>query len=189
MIAKDSIGILNLVNAKLAFIVQSGTKARIIDKGFLTSEVRILEGNHFGRSGFLPSEFLVAIDAVKEEQEQQQLERLNQIEAAEKKQLEEQKQQEQMNLEIARRKEANEALRKAAQEAREREKMLEKERLDKKAAEDEDKANELLKHAKRWLNEGNKELAVIRLKDLLKRFPESKAAPEGRQLLEKIEGK
>lgn len=54
----------------------------------------------------------------------------------------------------------------------------------KEAVEYEDKANELLKHAKRWLAEGDKELAKKRLQDLLKRFPNSKASPEAKKLME-----
>jgi len=51
----------------------------------------------------------------------------------------------------------------------------------------ESKAAELLKHAKRWLDEGNKELAITRLKDLLKRFPESNSVAEAKKLLEALE--
>lgn len=58
----------------------------------------------------------------------------------------------------------------------------------KKLEEDESKAAELLKHAKRWLDEGNKEHAITRLRDLLKRFPKSKSAPEAEKLLKGIEG-
>lgn len=39
--------------------VKSGTKAQLIKAGFIKHEVRILEGDHFGGSGFVPHEFLV----------------------------------------------------------------------------------------------------------------------------------
>jgi hypothetical protein len=46
------------------------------------------------------------------------------------------------------------------------------------------KAAELLKHAKRWQSEGNKEIAVQRLEELLRRFPKSKVAGEAKKMLE-----
>lgn len=56
-----------------------------------------------------------------------------------------------------------------------------KERAEAKA---EETAADLLKSAKRWLDEANnKELARERLQDLLKRFPKSKVAPEAEKML------
>jgi hypothetical protein len=51
---------------------------------------------------------------------------------------------------------------------------------------DEDRAAELLKAAKRWLSEGDKELALRRLDELLKRFPKSAVAEEAKELREKV---
>jgi hypothetical protein len=53
----------------------------------------------------------------------------------------------------------------------------------------EEKANDLLKTAKRWLSDGgtsSNEIAGKKLAELLNRFPDSKAAKEGRELLEKL---
>lgn len=68
----------------------------------------------------------------------------------------------------------------------EREKSLKASNADaaklKAASEAEEKAADLLKHAKRWLAEGEKDLARQRLTELLRRFPDSKVAPEAKKL-------
>lgn len=56
----------------------------------------------------------------------------------------------------------------------------------KEAAKDEDRAAELLKAAKRWLSEGDKELALRRLDELLKRFPKAAVAEEAKKLKDEI---
>ena len=56
--AKDAIGFRQMFLSGQAFAVQSGTDVLVIDRGFLTSEVRILAGPHAGKSGFVPSDFL-----------------------------------------------------------------------------------------------------------------------------------
>lgn len=58
---------------------------------------------------------------------------------------------------------------------------------EKAVAKDEDRAAELLKAAKRWLSEGDKELALRRLDELLKRFPKSKVAAEARKMRGELE--
>jgi len=72
--AKDEVGIKKMVLSGLAFVVPSGTKARIISKGFMTSEVRIMEGERFGKSGFLPSEYLAVYEKREEPERKQPVE-------------------------------------------------------------------------------------------------------------------
>lgn len=58
--AGDTEGALGLVLAGRAFLVDSDVQARIIDTGIFSSEVRILEGDQYGKSGWLPVEFIHA---------------------------------------------------------------------------------------------------------------------------------
>jgi hypothetical protein len=53
-------------------LVASGTKCRFADPGFFTHEVRIDEGPHRGRYGFVPSEFVKTITAEQQRQENEQ---------------------------------------------------------------------------------------------------------------------
>ncbi|TFZ82127.1 hypothetical protein [Candidatus Macondimonas diazotrophica] len=52
-IAKDYLGMAQMEASGSLFSVPSGTKARIIDRGFERRLVRIMEGKHFGRSGWV----------------------------------------------------------------------------------------------------------------------------------------
>lgn len=61
-----------------------------------------------------------------------------------------------------------------------------KNKAEKAAIEDEEKADFLLKSAKRWLDENNKEVAERRINELLQRYPKSKSVAEAKKLLEKI---
>jgi hypothetical protein len=54
-IAEDLIGIAQLVADGVAFTVPSGTAALVIDRGFEKRRVRILEGEHAGRTGWVTS--------------------------------------------------------------------------------------------------------------------------------------
>jgi hypothetical protein len=56
--AKDHIGMLELLSAGKMFIVPAGTKVLVIDSSWAIREVRILEGDAFGRTGWLPYEWL-----------------------------------------------------------------------------------------------------------------------------------
>jgi hypothetical protein len=53
-------------------LVANGTKCRFADPGFFTHEVRIDEGPHRGRYGFVPSEFVKTITAEQQHQENEQ---------------------------------------------------------------------------------------------------------------------
>lgn len=56
--AGDEDGINQLILNDLVFLVPSGTEVLLIDGGLFRSEVRIKEGKHKGRSGWIPSEWL-----------------------------------------------------------------------------------------------------------------------------------
>ena len=56
--AKDEAGVAQLVLQGKVTVIKAGTRAKIIKRGFLTSEVRILQGDHAGESGIVDSEHL-----------------------------------------------------------------------------------------------------------------------------------
>jgi|GEM_PF-6442092 len=58
-IADDSFGQAELLINDQIFTVPSCTKARVIDRKFATSRVRILEGEHIAEAGWLPYEFAI----------------------------------------------------------------------------------------------------------------------------------
>lgn len=51
--AKDYLGMAKMEAEGRLFTVTSGTKARVISRGFEKREVRIMEGPHFGKSGWV----------------------------------------------------------------------------------------------------------------------------------------
>ena len=54
-VAKDYLGMAKMESRGRLFRVPSGTKARVIDIGFEKREVRVMEGEHFGQSGWATS--------------------------------------------------------------------------------------------------------------------------------------
>lgn len=56
--AKDTVGFTSLIIAGRVFQVSPDTKVLVLDPGFLTTEVRILEGKHAGKSGLVPAEWV-----------------------------------------------------------------------------------------------------------------------------------
>ena len=56
--ARDDIGLTNMVLDGRAALIRSGTRCRVIDPGFLTYELRILEGDYAGQSIHVASEFV-----------------------------------------------------------------------------------------------------------------------------------
>lgn len=54
--ARDEAGIKDMISSGAAFVVQDGTKAKIIDNGILVIEVRIEDGSHSGKSGWISRE-------------------------------------------------------------------------------------------------------------------------------------
>ncbi len=54
-IAEDYLGMAQMEASGRLFRVPSGTKAHVIDTGFEKREVRIMDGEHFGRSGWVTS--------------------------------------------------------------------------------------------------------------------------------------
>ncbi len=57
-VAKDYIGMLELQASGRVFTVPNVTKVLVIDSSFASREVRILEGDAFGKAGWLPYEWL-----------------------------------------------------------------------------------------------------------------------------------
>jgi transposase-like protein len=194
-VAQDQLGIAEMLFDGRVMSVEVGTLVKVIDLGLFTTEIRILEGKHAGRSGFLPSEFVVSknlreelrkkIDTHKKELADS-IAQLDKIEETER--LEKQKRQLEKEREIAK---AKEEQRLKELELREKEimdKILAEEKAKNKLKEEnESKAHELLKHAKRWLNEEqNKEIAIRRLEELLRRFPDSSVAEEAKKMHNEI---
>lgn len=58
-IANDRLGVAQMVLNGEGFLVQSGTKILVIDSTTFQRKVRILEGEHFGRSGWVPYEWVI----------------------------------------------------------------------------------------------------------------------------------
>jgi len=56
--AKDYIGVAQMEALGKLFVVSNGTKVLVIDRHTFSREVRILEGNATGKSGWLPYEWL-----------------------------------------------------------------------------------------------------------------------------------
>lgn len=56
--AKDDIGFAQLVQSGQVLMIPSGTRVKLIDAGVMSHTVRILEGDHFGESGWVPVEFV-----------------------------------------------------------------------------------------------------------------------------------
>lgn len=57
--ARDSLGIMEMVLHQRAYAIERGTRGRLIGPGFLTKEVRIQSGPHFGKAVIVSSEFVV----------------------------------------------------------------------------------------------------------------------------------
>jgi hypothetical protein len=57
-VAKDSLGIGEMVLGGKAYAMKNCTKIKLIGATFTTREVRILEGESFGKSGWAPMEWV-----------------------------------------------------------------------------------------------------------------------------------
>jgi hypothetical protein len=57
-IAKDKIGIANLIMTGRIFSVDNNTKALVIDKTFTKTKVRVLEGKNIGMAGWVAHKFV-----------------------------------------------------------------------------------------------------------------------------------
>ncbi len=60
-IADDKLGYSQMLGDGKLFIVDNGTKVKVIDIGFGKTEIRILEGEHLGKSGWIAYEFVIQI--------------------------------------------------------------------------------------------------------------------------------
>ena len=58
-VARDSIGYAEVYSEGRAFQVESNTKILIIDITFGSNQVRILEGDYYGKTGWVPYEWVV----------------------------------------------------------------------------------------------------------------------------------
>jgi len=56
--ANDEMGVQDLLYSGKLFYVPSGTKVLILDVSWGAHKVRILEGDKYGKTGWLPSEYL-----------------------------------------------------------------------------------------------------------------------------------
>ena len=56
--AKDAIGLRVMEMRGRIFVVPAGTEGLLLEGGVFTSRVRIMSGNHYGKAGYLPSEFV-----------------------------------------------------------------------------------------------------------------------------------
>ena len=56
--SKDNLGLAKMIMKGQLLDIAPGTKCRVINTGFLTDEVRIMEGAHVGESGFVAHEFI-----------------------------------------------------------------------------------------------------------------------------------
>jgi hypothetical protein len=56
--ANDELGLAGLIARGEVRVIKSGTAAKIIDTAFFTVKVRILEGDHVGRAGWIYREFV-----------------------------------------------------------------------------------------------------------------------------------
>jgi hypothetical protein len=58
-VAKDNVGLAQLVLTGEAFMVNNCTKVKVIDSAMFLRQVRILEGEQFGEAGWLPYEWVI----------------------------------------------------------------------------------------------------------------------------------
>jgi len=58
LMAKDTMGISNLLSNQKVFLVKEGTKVLVIDRAYGIRNVRIMEGVNTGKTGWLPYEWL-----------------------------------------------------------------------------------------------------------------------------------
>lgn len=60
LVADDKLGYSQMLGAGKLFIVDNGTAVKVISIGLFKREVRILEGDYLGRSGWIAFEFVVS---------------------------------------------------------------------------------------------------------------------------------
>jgi hypothetical protein len=213
--AKDDVGLTDLVLSGLVYMVPSGTKVRLIDKGIFTSEVRILEGQHQNKAGLVIAEFVVYVDdelAARNEQRKKEYEakldaknekaRKDEAErqeklAAEKKRAEDENSAKAL-LDSAKQLEADSklndsinALSKIINQFPGTTSFAEAKKLhaESLAILDEGNAKELMARARKTLLEGKLADTAVILKDLIARFPRTSAITDAKALLAEIEKK
>ena len=58
-VARDELGLRDLAARDRIYSVPEGTEVRVLDLGFLSTKVRVQEGEHMGRVGWQAREFVV----------------------------------------------------------------------------------------------------------------------------------
>ena len=58
-VARDVVGMSQLVAQGRIFPVSLGTRVLVLDPGFFKTQVRVMEGEAFGRTGWAPREFVI----------------------------------------------------------------------------------------------------------------------------------
>ncbi len=154
-IANDDIGVRNLVANGLVYAVPSGTKARVIQTGFTTFEVRILDGTHAEKAGIVAAEFVKYVD-----------ESVNERNAAKKREYD------------AKMKEEEDRQKKIEQD------KLDKIAAEKKLAEDEKAASVLLTESENFNRTGNLKDAIAGLSKLIKSYPATSSNKKAIALIE-----
>jgi hypothetical protein len=167
--AGDQIGVQKLVDTDQVRLISPKTQALVITKSREWYEVRVLDGKYAGDALYIHPEFVKHPPSSAELAEDERKRKASEQREADR--LAEEK-------------------RKAAENEVARLQGIEDARREKLAAQlqaDEDKAADLLKAARRWLDgslgERDEKLAQARIDELLRRFPNSQAAGEARKLL------
>lgn len=185
VVADDEVGIREMVQGGKINGADHCSKIKILQeskipfKDNVIVEVRFLDGNLKDKKGWVFKPHIVLpVDLTKEEMLAKEAQERADKEAkkkadADKLQKEKEKAEKAERMKVE----------------REQQESIERVKNELKQAEDEVKAADLLKYAKRWLSQGDKDVAKRRLDEILKRFPNSKVAPEAKKLKEKLEGK
>lgn len=190
--ASDQIGVQEMVDKKRAFLLEPQTAAQVIKRTGNWVEVRVLSGEKTGAAVYVHQSYLNPPPSKKEiaaEEKQKSDDEKAKLEAEKTSKA---KQEEMRTKTLKESKEHQRAAKEASINLKnaDAKKLFEKtdtvQREAEKKSVEEDKAADLLLHARRWLKEGNKEIATERLDELLRRFPKSKVADEAKKLRSEI---
>lgn len=190
--ASDQIGVQEMVDKKRAFLLEPQTSAQVIKRTGNWIEVRVLSGAKTGAAVYVHQSYLNPPPTKKEiaEEEMQKADDEKAKLDAEKTRIAKLEEMRTMASKEARERQRAAKEAKVDQKNADAKKLFEKTDATQREAEkksvEEDKAADLLLHARRWLKEGNKDIATERLDELLRRFPKSKVADEAKKLRSEI---
>lgn len=57
-VAEDGLGIMEMVVQNRVLLIENQAPGKVIDRGFMSSEVRVTDGRHVGRAVIVSNEFL-----------------------------------------------------------------------------------------------------------------------------------